>query len=277
VNYRHAFHAGNFADVHKHTVLLALLSRLKSKPTPFFYLDTHAGRGWYDLRGAEAARGDEWSGGIGRLLETQPRSEILRSYVTTVRSLSGATHERYPGSPVLALEHMRPNDRIVAIERQAQEADALRAALRGHRGVSIVCDDGYAALKAHLPPQENRGLVLIDPPYESATEFADVARALQFGLGRWRNGSFALWYPLKAGHEAQRLQTTLQESGLRKLLILELSVRPTDSPLGLNGSGLILANPPWQFDVEMRPALEELQALLAPDSGGVRVAWLVTE
>jgi 23S rRNA (adenine2030-N6)-methyltransferase len=137
--------------------------------------------------------------------------------------------------------------------------------LSRRRNVSVVCGDGYAALKAYLPPKENRGLVFIDPPYEAENEFAHVEKALHFGLTRWPNGVFAVWYPIKAAREAQRLQAALAKSGLRKLLLVELLVRPPDSPLGLNGSGLIIANPPWQFDEEIRGALEEIKAPLAQD------------
>jgi 23S rRNA (adenine2030-N6)-methyltransferase len=144
--------------------------------------------------------------------------------------------------------------------------------------VAVVCGDGYAALKTYLPPRENRGLVLIDPPFESDREFLQVLTALQLGLSRWPNGLFALWYPIKAGRESHRLHEALRNTALRKLLLLELNVRAADAPLGLNGSGMIIANPPWQFDDEMRPALSELHLLLDPErGGGSTVEWLVVE
>jgi 23S rRNA (adenine2030-N6)-methyltransferase len=281
VNYRHAFHAGNFADVHKHIVLLALLDRLKRKPKPLFYLDTHAGRGWYDLLSHDALRGNEWQVGIARAAHIDASTEDLRRYLQAVSSPAEVTAtgpHRYPGSPILALRELREGDRIVLVERQIGEAQALEQATRGRRGVSVVCGDGYAALKTYLPPRENRGLVLIDPPYEADNEFAQVERALYLGLNRWPNGMFALWYPLKVGRETQRLHAALQNSGLKKLLLVELSVRPADSPLGLNGSGLVIANPPWQFDTEILPALREAHAALAPDgAAGVSVRWLAGE
>lgn len=277
MNYRHAFHAGNFADVHKHVVLLALLERLTRKPKPLMYLDTHAGRGWYDLRSAEALRSDEWQSGIARLRGHTPQTEDVRRYLDAV-SPALSDELRYPGSPILALEALRETDRVVFIEKQLEEAYALQQCVRRHRGVSVVHGDGYAALKTYLPPRENRGLVMIDPPYESEREFADLVRALTFGLKRWPNGVFALWYPVKAGAEVARLHGALRESGLRKLLLAELSVRPADSPLGLNGSGMIVANPPWQLDEELRPVHAELHAALSPEGkGGARVEWLVPE
>ena len=275
MNYRHAFHAGNFADVHKHVVLLALLGRLQQKPKPLFYLDTHAGRGWYDLRSLEASRGNEFQDGIGRLRSYEPQTEEVRRYVQVAKESPG---NRYAGSPILAMRQLREGDRAVFVEKQLEEAAALQQSARSRRGVSIVHGDGYAALKTYLPPRENRGLVLIDPPYESEREFQDLIRALMFGLQRWPTGVFGVWYPIKSGPEANRLRNTLSTSGLRKLLMLELTVRPVDSPLGLNGSGFIVANPPWQFDAEMVPAMQELHRVLAIDGGGdARVEWLVPE
>lgn len=281
MNYRHAFHAGNFADVHKHVVLLALIERLKRKPTPLFFLDTHAGRGLYDLHSPDATRGNEWRGGIGRLQDATPASDDLRTYLQLAAQVSGrnaGAFKQYPGSPLLALHALRDSDRIVFVEQQPTEARALEKVLPRRRGVSVICGDGYASLKTYLPPKENRGLVLIDPPYESEDEFAAVERALRFGLERWPNGVFAVWYPLKAGPEVRRFHTSLQQSDLRKLLLLEMSLRPADSPLGLNGSGLVIANPPWQLDVAMREALDELLRWLSPDrTGNVRIEWLAGE
>jgi 23S rRNA (adenine2030-N6)-methyltransferase len=275
VNYRHAFHAGNFADVHKHVVLLALLERLKRKPKPLFYLDTHAGRGWYDLRAEDATRSAEYREGIARLAGRPAQSVDLLRYLQATHAAADAP-TRYPGSPLLALDTLRAGDRAVLVERQPSEAQALTHSTRGRRNLSVVCGDGYAALSAYLPPRENRGLVLIDPPYESDTEFADAERALRLGLSRWPNGVFALWYPIKAGAQAQRLNAALRSSGLRKLLRLEMTVRPADSPIGLNGSGLVIANPPWQFDSEMSDALREVRDALS-ETGASSVEWLAQE
>jgi 23S rRNA (adenine2030-N6)-methyltransferase len=218
---------------------------------------------------------------VGRVTRIDRAGPDLRRYLDAVSSpeeISLTTTRRYPGSPMLAVRNLRPGDRIVLVEKQISEAHALEQATRGRRGVSVVCGDGYAAMKTYLPPRENRGLVLIDPPYEAENEFARAERALLFGLNRWPNGMFALWYPIKLGRETQRLHLSLQNSGLRKLLLVELSVRPADSPLGLNGSGLVIANPPWQFDEEIVPALREAHAALADDgAGGVDVRWLVPE
>ena len=276
MNYRHAFHAGNFADVHKHLALVALLERLKRKPTPVFFLDTHAGRGRYDLHSRDSTQGGEWRSGIAKLLNKATHHDDLRLYLE--RAEIQEPLREYSGSPLLALRSLRDGDRIVFVEQQPSEASALEHSVPRRRNVSVVCGDGYAALKTFLPPKENRGLVLIDPPYEAENEFAQVERAMHFGLTRWPNGIFALWYPIKATREAQRMHSNLAKLGLRKLLLVELSIRPQDSPLGLNGSGLVIANPPWKFDEDIRAALEEVHtALDTKGSGAVSVRWLVTE
>ncbi len=277
MNYRHAFHAGNFADVHKHLVLLALLERLRRKPTPIFFLDTHAGRGRYDLQSHDATRGAEWREGIGKLVGAAATSEDLRRYLDASGVKQPPLHT-YFGSPLLALDSLREADRLVFVEQQPAEAAALERELPRRRNMSVVCGDGYAALRTYLPPKENRGLVFIDPPYEADNEFVLVERALQFGLTRWPNGIFAAWYPIKAAREAQRMHSSLVKSGLRKLLVVELSVRPQDSPLGLNGSGMLIANPPWKIDADLSDAMHELKPLLEIESSGrVRVDWLVGE
>lgn len=281
MNYRHAFHAGNFADVHKHVILLALIERLKRKPAPLFFLDTHAGRGRYDLQSSDATRGDEWRDGVGRLHGVAATSPDIRNYMLAAELPKAKTEppvRQYAGSPVLAIDALRSGDRAVFVEQQPIEARVLEQSLPRRRNTSVVCGDGYAALKTYLPPRENRGLVFIDPPYESERESAEVDRAMNFGLRRWPNGLFAAWYPIKASPDWQRLHAGLKQSGLRKLLLLELNVRPADSPVGLNGSGLIVANPPWQFDVEMRATSDELHRLLSPEGGGgTRIEWLVEE
>jgi len=274
VNYRHAFHAGNFADVHKHVVLLALLEHLHKKPTPFFFLDTHAGRGLYDLQSSEALRGGESHHGIGRIRTLNPMLPALAHYLALV----GSTSNTYPGSPLIAAQMLRENDRAVFVEKHAEEAAALNDALGRRRRVTVLAEDGYAALKGQLPPKENRGLVLIDPSYENDTEFADIARALQTALARWSNGVYCVWYPIKPGNAELRLHRTLVDAGIKKMLTLELNIRPSDSPLGLNGSGLLIVNPPYQLDVQMQTLLPQLHNALVPDkTGSTRIHWLAGE
>lgn len=281
MNYRHAFHAGNFADVHKHMILIALLARLTRKPKPLFYLDTHAGRGRYDLQSADARRGNESQDGVDRLRAHRFAAVDITRYLQ-LAGIGGDDGSRrvlsYPGSPLLALASLRDGDRAVLIEQQAEEVHVLRNETRHRRNVSVVCGDGYAALRTFLPPKENRGLVLIDPPYESVNEFATLVRALESAFSRWPTGVYAAWYPLTADYEAARFHATLRQSAIRRVLSVELSVRPSDSPLGLNGSAMIVVNPPWQLDTEIQPAMIELQNALAIDgAGGTRVQWLVGE
>jgi 23S rRNA (adenine2030-N6)-methyltransferase len=217
MNYRHAFHAGNFADVLKHVVLMMLVERLKKKPAPFFFLDTHAGRGTYDLSEAEAQRSGEYHNGIARLLELREAAlpaEIV-DYVRLVRESAGkgsSAITAYPGSPVIVSRLRRSTDRMVLVEKLPKEADALRAALGRQRLVSVIDGDGYAALKAQLPPRENRGLVLIDPPYESDVEFDNVLAGLELAHERWPTGTYCIWYPLTDRAGPTRFHRGLERS-----------------------------------------------------------------
>lgn len=283
MNYRHAYHAGNFADVLKHVVLMMLVEHLKRKPAPFFYLDTHAGRGVYDLSEAQAQRSGEYKTGIGRLLEA-PRDALadeVRAYVRLVRDCAGKGHSAitaYPGSPMIVAKLRRPTDRLVLVESHAKEAEALRACVGRGRLVSVLEGDGYAALKAHLPPRENRGLVLIDPPYESDLEFDQVLAGLETAHARWPTGTIAIWYPLTQRAGPLRFHREIERSGIRRVLDVSLSVLPDDTQVGLQGSGLAIVNPPWQLDARLEELLPTLHALLSPEgTGRTSVEWLVGE
>lgn len=283
MNYRHAFHAGNFADVLKHVVLTMLVEHLKKKPAPFFYLDTHAGRGLYDLSDAQAQRSGEYKGGIGRLIE-QPAAALppeVAAYVQLVRDCAGPGRSAitaYPGSPVIVARLRRPQDRLVLMETLPKEAAALRAALGRPRLTSVLESDGYAALKAQLPPRENRGLVLIDPPYESDAEFDRVLAGLETAHERWPTGTCCVWYPLTDRAGPLRFHRELERSGLRRVLDVRLGVLPEDAQVGMAGAGLVIVNPPWLLDERLGELLPRLHRLLAPEgSGGCGVAWLVPE
>jgi 23S rRNA (adenine2030-N6)-methyltransferase len=283
MNYRHAFHAGNHADVLKHVVLMMLVEHLEKKPAPFFYLDTHAGGGSYDLSLGESQRSGEYKQGIGRLLEF-PEVALppeVRDYVRLVRECAGAGRSAitaYPGSPAIVARLRRPTDRMVLAETHTDAARALRHTLGRPKLLSIVEDDGYAAIKAHTPPRENRGLVLIDPPYESDLEFDSVLGALESGHQRWPTGIYCVWYPLTERAGPLRFRRNVERSGLRKVLGCTLSVMPTDSPVGLHGSGLVIVNPPWQLDERLAELLPDLHRLLVPEgTGGSTVDWWVGE
>jgi 23S rRNA (adenine2030-N6)-methyltransferase len=284
VNYRHSFHAGNFADVHKHLTLLAILDYLLQKPKPLLYLDSHAGRGEYDLRSNDATRGNEWQQGIGRIFNATFTSPLLTRYVEVIKKAQqGASSLHcYPGSPLIATHVLRDVDRRVFVEKQAEECLALRKLLRQPQhhisNTTIDDSDGYHALSAYLPPKEKRGLVLIDAPFEEADEFKHLERALLLAAERWPTGIYCLWYPLKSGGLVNPFYAALKRSGLRNMLLAELSVRPADTPLGLNGSGILIFNPPWQLDIALRTAYTELLPMLAPQgTGSVRVEWLARE
>jgi len=283
MNYRHAFHAGNFADVLKHVVLMMLVEHLKKKPAPFFYLDTHAGRGLYDLSEAQAQRSGEYKTGIGRLLEARKASLSAETsaYVELVRESAGKDHSAitaYPGSPLIVARMRRPGDRMVLVESQAKEAASLAAALGRKRLLSVLDGDGYAALKAHLPPRENRGLVLIDPPYESDLEFDRVLAGLETAHERWPTGTYCVWYPLTDRAGPLRFRHNLERSGIRRVLDVTLSVLPADAQVGMSGAGLVIINPPWLIDERLQELLPQLHRLLSPDGlGGSSVEWLVPE
>jgi 23S rRNA (adenine2030-N6)-methyltransferase len=275
LKYRHSFHAGNFADVHKHVALLSLLTALKKKDKGFLYLDTHAGRGVYDLSGMPA----EAAAGVGRFLQGQHEARELRDFaslLTRFRATPARAH-LYPGSPLIALAALRPQDRAVLIERQGPEVHALEAALAaGEPRARVERGDGYARLRAFLPPPERRGLTLIDPPYEETQEdFARVTAALAEGLRRFPTGVLAAWYPIKDERTTRAWHAACTHALKAALLVSELWLYPRDSRVGLNGSGLLIVNSPWQTLERMQVWLTELQTCLAVgEGGGSRVAML---
>jgi 23S rRNA (adenine2030-N6)-methyltransferase len=277
MNYRHIFHAGNFADVHKHVILLALIARLTQKPKPILFLDTHAGRGAYDLQSVDATRSDEAQAGVRRILGNVVISNAdVKRYADLIRP--DLEKHQYLGSPVLAARGLRAEDRMVCVDANLEEAHELHSALQARSNTSVIHGDGYAALKSHLPPKEARGLVLIDPPYESDREFNTITQSLLGATKRWATGVYAIWYPIKATGESRRFKESLRKSGLKKILQLELFVHPSDSRAGLNGSGMLIVNAPWKFDEEMRAAQAELFDLLADRNADRPIAaWLVGE
>ena len=279
MNYRHAFHAGNHADVLKHIVLLALIEALKRKDTPFFVLDTHAGRGQYLLQGEEAGKTGEALGGIFRLFVLHGLPALVQRYLKRVQADNpvGALVS-YPGSPLLAAQAMREQDRLAACELQPEEARALAALFRNDDRVGVHQRDGYGAMKALLPPKEKRGLVLIDPPFEAQeAEFDTVLAALKEALARWPTGIYALWYPIKQRRTLNPFFRKAAHLPCKSSLFVELLVRPDESPLRLNGSGLLILNPPYQLEEELAPVLPVLARLLGEDRPNARLEWLKRE
>ncbi len=262
MNYRHRFHAGNVADVFKHHVLGELLRALAAKETPFCVIETHAGGGLYRLKAP-----GEFESGIGRLWPVRTEWPELGGYFSSVAAVNGKTLENYPGSPLLIARHLRAQDRAVFIEQHAEEAADLRDNLRGRPRIAIHEGDGLAMLKALVPPPENRGVVFIDPPYEQTDEFKRLAESLSAACRRWRNGLYAIWYPIKARSPVQRLHAAARGLGV-KALAVELLTLPEDVPQRLNGSGMLLLNPPWKLEEHLRRVLPPLAVFLA-GSGGI--------
>jgi 23S rRNA (adenine2030-N6)-methyltransferase len=251
VNYRHAYHAGNVGDCLKHAVLVWLIRAMQRKPAPLFVLDTHAGAGRYRLDQGPATRTGEWQHGISRLLDDPPPA--LAGYVELVGSLG-----LYPGSPAIARALMRGDDRMACCERHPEEASALRSLFHGDRQVGVHCRDGWEALGALLPPQEKRGLVLIDPPFEDPQEFAALARGLAVGWRRFHTGVFAAWYPIKQRASVRQFMTDVRDGSIRDVVAIELVLREPVDPARLNGCGMLLINPPYRFEDELLPILTAL-------------------
>ena len=283
MNYRHAFHAGNHADVLKHVVLLALCDALTRKPGACFALDTHAGRGLYALDAEAAQRTGEAAEGVQRLSGVSPGHPWIARYLEAVQACRAERGDTaYPGSPWLLAHALRGQDRIACCELQDEEAAALRASFAADTRVAVHRRDGYAALKALLPPQlqgvrYGRGLVLMDPPYEAQlAEFDTALAALRDGLARWPQGVFALWYPVKQRRALQPFYRAAAALPAKSALLAELLVRADDSPLRMNGSGMLLLNAPFGFDAGLRSALPALAGALSDAAPAPRVDWLRT-
>jgi 23S rRNA (adenine2030-N6)-methyltransferase len=270
MNYRHAFHAGNFADVIKHVALVAVLLHLRRKEKPFCVIDTHAGAGVYDLRGDEAERTGEAAAGVGRLgaIRDAPQlPEALRTYLDLVQ-LDGDVF--YPGSARIAARLLRSQDRLIAIERQPETANALSQSLTGFPNVRAVEADGYERLLALLPPRERRGAILIDPPYEADDEFGRVADILKRAHRRFANGIYLVWYPIKSRALGSAIQGEVAARGIAPLLNLEIDVGPAPDAdrERLSAAGILIVNPPFGFDEEMRRVAAVLAPLLSRAAGG---------
>ena len=282
MNYRHAYHAGSFADVLKHAVLCRVLVHLCEKPAAFRVVDTHAGAGRYDLGGAEAGKTQEWREGIELLLRAElspPVRALLAPYLDAVAALNpDGRLAAYPGSPALAQALLRPQDRLTACELEPQAAAALTGHLRGDPRAKAVLIDGWRALTAYLPPKERRGLVLIDPPFEQPDEFSRMAQGLAAAHRKWPSGIYLLWYPVKDGAEVTAFTRRLARLGIAKMLRVELIVAaPADEP-GLRGSGLIAVNPPWTLHDELKTLLPALaQVLSRGHTPTQRLEWLTGE
>lgn len=278
LSYQHGFHAGNFADVHKHLLLTLLLQALNRKAKPWCYLETHSGRARYDLAGDQAQKTGEYRTGIARLWQ-RPAPAPVQAYLDQVVQLNGERLSVYPGSPLLAARLARAEDRISLMELHPAEAQALKAVFREDRRVAVHHRDGYEGVLSQLPPKPNRGLVLIDPAFEVKQEYAQLVRFLVKAHRRWPNGCFAIWYPLLPAGLWRDMKAALVATGIRKVLCSELEVAAAEGERGMYGSGMLVINPPWQLDqtlAEVSPWLAE-QLQTEAGSGRWRLDWLVPE
>lgn len=274
MNYRHAFHAGNAADVLKHAVLALALQRMTAKPKPLRVIDTHAGVGCYRLDGPEASRTGEWIAGIGRLLGAVAApvpadvAELLAPYLDAVRAVNSPGRlDFYPGSPLLALTLLRPDDRLVANELHPGDAEGLRQCLRGDARAKVLSMDGWQALRALLPPKERRGLVLVDPPFEEPGEFERLVEGLADGVRRFATGTYLLWLPVKEPRRIASLKAAVGRLKLEKLLWVELHSETVATAEKLVGSALIILNPPFGLDLQLGRLLPFLAEHLATGPG----------
>ena len=285
MNYRHAFHAGNFADVLKHAVLALVIEHMKLKPAPFRIIDTHAGLGRYDLEADEARRTGEWRDGIGRILAAEPPADIaaiLKPYLDVVAEGIPDASTRslctYPGSPLLARRLMRRADRLVANELHPEDCEQLAELFSGDPQTKVLALDGWAVLKSLLPPKERRGVVLVDPPFEQPGEFARLARGLRDAVERFATGTVMLWYPAKDLRAVAAFQQELIALRLPKLIAVELSVRAPSQDAGLGATGLVILNAPYTLGSKLQVLMPWLSAMLMQaEGGGWRLLNLGTE
>lgn len=283
MNYRHAFHAGNFADVAKHLALVSILLHLRRKDAAFVVVDTHAGRGLYDLAAEAAMRTGEAAKGIVRILTLLDKRDALPATLQRYLEIVKSTGEGfYPGSPLIAAPLLRSQDRLVAIEKQQEEVAALKAALArlGNKSLRSECADGYARLNALLPPPERRGVVLIDPPFEMPDEFQREARALGDALKRFATGTYVLWFPIKSAGEAHAFSGEVMASGVKRALRIDFGIGAAEDALDsrdrLTSAGLIIVNPPFGFADDMRDSLAVVAPLLS-DKAHAELRWLAGE
>ncbi len=277
LSYRHLFHAGNFADVFKHCVLIQLVEGLARKDKPFCVLDTHAGAGRYALDAAWAQKTGEFREGIARLWGREGSAPEIEAYLAAVRAHNpdGAL-ARYPGSPLLVRGLLRDTDRLLLCELHPADHPQLKALFAGDRRVAVHHRDGFEAIKALLPPPQRRGLLFIDPSFEQKHEFKRLLDTVCEVHKRWREGMIAVWYPILDRAPSERFCQQLAATGIPAILRAELGVAPYDSPVGMGGSGLVIVNPPWQLDRTLARILPELLATLRRDghAGETRVEWL---
>ncbi|MBE8597727.1 23S rRNA (adenine(2030)-N(6))-methyltransferase RlmJ [Xenorhabdus sp. BG5] len=279
LSYRHSFHAGNHADVLKHVVQSLIIESLKVKEKPFLYLDTHSGAGRYHLSGEHAERTGEYLEGIARIWQRDDIPEELAAYMDVVKALNPQGSLRYyPGSPLIARHLLREHDELNLSELHPSDFPLLRTEFSRDRRARVLREDGFQQLKSKLPPKSRRGFVLIDPPYELKSDYQNVVQGIQEGYKRFATGTYALWYPVVLRQQIKRLVKGLEAAGIRKILQIELGVRPDNDQRGMTASGMIVINPPWKLEQQMKAVLPWLHQVLVPEgTGHTSVEWIVPE
>ncbi|STO55637.1 DNA (exogenous) processing protein [Canicola haemoglobinophilus] len=280
LSYRHSFHAGNHADVLKHIVQMLIIENLQLKEKGFYYLDTHSGVGRYRLFSEEAEKTAEYQEGIARLWDKEDLPEEVQRYVSLVKKLNygGKELRYYAGSPFIAAQLLRPQDRALLTELHPADYPLLRNTFKEFANISTKRDNGFQQLKATLPPKERRGLVLIDPPYELKEDYDLVVKAIEEGYKRFATGIYAIWYPVVLRQQTKRIIKGLENTGIRKILQIELAVRPDSEQRGMTASGMIVINPPWTLEEQMKKILPYLTRTLVPEgTGSWSVKWITPE
>jgi 23S rRNA (adenine2030-N6)-methyltransferase len=277
--YRHLFHAGNFADVFKHSLLSRLVLAIEKKDKPFFVLDTHAGIGRYDLTHEWALKNAEFRDGIALVWGRKDVPDEFIPYFEAIRGENAGNALRfYPGSPRIVRRLLRPVDRLVLVELNRKDCESLGGLFGGDRQTTVHLMDGYQSLKAFLPPKERRGLIFVDSSFDRAREFDRLTESLVEAHRRFATGVYALWYPLMEPLAIRAFARGIAETGIRKILQLELSVLPDGYGKGIRGCGMLVVNPPFGFEPEARSMLKWLQPILSREDGGSqRVVLLAGE
>ncbi|MBE2895770.1 23S rRNA (adenine(2030)-N(6))-methyltransferase RlmJ [Pasteurellaceae bacterium HPA106] len=279
LSYRHSFHAGNHADVLKHTVLVAILRALQQKEKGFFYLDTHAGAGRYSLQSKESEKTAEYLAGVAPLWDAPGLPAVVADYLKQVKATNGDGQLRYyPGSPLIAANLLRSQDSALLCELHPSDFPLLRRAVQPFTNMKCLRGDGYQQLKAALPPPTRRGVILMDPSYELKSDYEQVVTALCEGYKRFATGTYAIWYPVVLRTHIKRMVRALAQTGIKKILQIELAVRPDSTQRGMTASGMIVVNPPWTLEAQMREALPFLaQTLVNEGTGSWQLEWIVGE
>lgn len=279
LSYRHSFHAGNHADVLKHICQMLIIESLQQKEKGFYYLDTHAGTGRYRLSSEQAEKTGEFIDGIGRLWQRDDMPATVQRYVNYIKKVNSGAKQLhyYAGSCLLAAMMLRPQDRALFTELHPSDFPLLRNQFKANPQIKVKREDGFLQLKSTLPPQERRGLVLIDPPYELKQDYELVVSALQQGYKRFATGIYAIWYPVVFRQQIKQLIKRLEHSGIRKILQIELGVKQDNAQRGMTASGMIVVNPPWQLEQQMQQILPYLSQVLSQGKGHWTLNWIVPE